>query len=82
MLTVRLTQNQEEALNTYCETEGRAKSQVVKEALVAYLSKNKNDSAPYEAGKDLFGQAHSSEIDKSVTFKAKLKKRLSEKHTH
>jgi hypothetical protein len=81
MLTTRLTSSEEKKLTEYCEQNGLPKSQVVKEALAQYLSKKAEVSA-YESGQDLFGAASSNENDRSTTYKKRLKKMLSEKHSH
>ncbi len=82
MLTVRLSPKEEKKLSTYCIQEGVAKSQVVKEALVAYFAKANNEVSPYQAGEDLFGQHGSNEVDKSATYKKRIKQKLNEKHSH
>jgi len=81
VLTTRLTSREEKKLAKYCEQHGLSKSQVVKEALAQYLSKNEDVSA-YESGQDLFGAASSNETDRSTTYKKRLKKMLNEKHSH
>jgi DNA-nicking Smr family endonuclease len=81
MLTTRLTSSEEKKLAAYCEQHGLSKSQVVKEALAQYLTKN-SDVAAYESGQDLFGTASSNDTDRSTTYKERLKKMLNEKHSH
>ncbi len=81
MLTVRLSEEEEELLNAYCQREGISKSIVVKEAIELYLLQKKNKD-PYEAGVDLFGLEGSSIRNKSVVYKKQLKELLHEKHSH
>ncbi|WKV12745.1 hypothetical protein [Marivirga harenae] len=81
MLTTRLTTSEEKKLTEYCLQHGLSKSQVVKEALAQYLTKNSDVSA-YESGQDLFGSASSNDTDRSTTYKERLKKMLNEKHSH
>lgn len=82
MLTVRLSDQEEKALNAYCEREGLSKSVVVKEAIEFYLAQSKKNKNPYETGHDLFGQEGSGTSDNSTGYKNKIKKLLHEKHSH
>ena len=82
MLTIRISQDTEKKLVQYCEDEGVTKSTVVKEALAMYLSQKQKSKSAFDAGADLFGQAGSSDNDRSVTFKQRLKSKLNEKHAH
>ncbi|MEQ8477876.1 CopG family transcriptional regulator [Fulvivirga sp.] len=82
MLNVRLDKEIEKMLNTYSQQKNITKSSIVKEALVAYLSKHQNDDSPYELGKDLFGIDGSGDTTASTTYKTKIKKKLNEKHSH
>lgn len=82
MLTVRLSDEEEELLNAYCQREGVSKSIVVKEAIELYLAQHKKNKNPYEAGSDLFGQEGSGTKNNSTTYKKRLKALLHEKHSH
>ncbi|MEM6843071.1 MAG: CopG family transcriptional regulator [Bacteroidota bacterium] len=81
MLTVRLSNETEEKLREFCQQQQKTKSQVVKEALVAYLQKAEAAHSPYDLGKDLFGQEGSSRTDGSIKFKSRLKEKLHEKYS-
>lgn len=82
MLTVRLSDDEEEMLNAYCQREGLSKSVVVKEAIEFYLAQHKKNKNAYEAGHDLFGKEGSGKKDNSVRYKKKVKELLHEKHPH
>lgn len=82
MLTVRLSDEEEETLNAYCEREGLSKSIVVKEAIEFYLAQRKKNKNAYEAGQDLFGQEGSGIKNKSARYKKRVKELLHEKHSH
>lgn len=82
MLTVRLSDDEEEQLNAYCQREGVSKSIVVKEAIELYLTQRKKSKNPFEAGADLFGQEGSGSKNNSVSYKKKVKELLREKHAH
>lgn len=82
MLTVRLSDDEEEILNAYCQREGLSKSVVVKEAIGFYLAQHKKNKNAYEAGLDLFGKEGSGKKDNSTRYKKKVKELLHEKHSH
>lgn len=80
MLNVRISDEEEIELNRYCEEQGLSKSAVVKEALAMYLAQKRKAKSSYEAGSDLFGLEGSGTIDRSATYKRKLKDKLHAKH--
>ena len=82
MLNVRLDKETEEAVKKYAEENEMTKTSVVKEALAMYFTKKETNQRPYELGKDLFGTVGSGKTDSSQTYKAKLKEKLSAKHSH
>lgn len=82
MLTVRLSSEEEKVLQEYCDRVGRSKSMVVKEAIELYLTQQKKNKNPYDAGADLFGQEGSGSRNKSITYKKQLLKILYEKYSH
>lgn len=82
MLNVRLDEGSAERLSTYSQQKNTTKSNLVKEALAMYFTKEQLKNAPYELGKDLFGAAASGNTDGSTTYKSTLKQKLREKHTH
>ena len=82
MLNVRLTKEQEKELKEYCEQKNLPKSQVVKEALAAYIKTHRTIDGPYEVGKELFGQVGSGKKDRSTKYKQLLNSKLNEKHSH
>jgi len=82
MLTVRLPDNLEHLLNVVSQTEQKTKTQIIKEALQAYIVdfQSKKKQTPYELGKDLFGTCGSGDGSLSTTYKEKLTTRLNEKY--
>lgn len=82
MLTVRINKEIEKKLDNYSQQKNLSKSAIVKEALIAYLTKAQLSDSPYELGQDLFGQDGSGNSSASTTYKSKLKKRIHEKHSH
>ena len=82
MLNVRLHKDLEKMLERYSSQNHLTKSQVVKEALVAYLSKADIDKSAYDLGEDLFGVEGSDRTDASTTYKNRIKEKLRAKHSH
>lgn len=82
MLTVRLPEELEREVKRLAEEENRPKSQIVKEALQAYVAAQRERQSSYEYGKDLFGIAASGREDLSADYKRKLKGKLGAKHAH
>ena len=85
MVSVRLDQNLEKQLEQYALELHVPKSKLIKDSLIHYfeiLSKQKHRKTPYESGSDLFGKYSSGEKDLSVTYKQRLKEKLSAKSSH
>ena len=81
MLNVRLEKELEEKLEFFSKKVGLSKSKIVKDALTAYLNKNKSSFSAFELGKDLFA-IEEGEENLSSTFKEKVKEKLNAKFTH
>ena len=56
MFSIRLPRDLEEKLAALSAREGRAKSDLVKEALAEYLGRRDEQVSPFELGRDLFGR--------------------------
>lgn len=82
MLNVRLDENTEETLKKYSEQNHMSKTDVVREALAMYFTKEQADQLPYGLGEDLFGADASGQSDRSTTYKSKLREKLNAKHSH
>lgn len=82
MLNVRLNSDLEKKLQQYAEVTDRSKTDVVKEALVEYLTKHTVEKSAFGLGEDLFGVATDGDENLSATYKSKLKKKIEQKHTH
>ena len=82
MLNVRLDEASVERLKAYSEQMNTTKSSIVKEALAMYFSNKESKSYPFALGKDLFGTEGSGDTNASSNYKARLKQKLREKHTH
>ncbi len=80
MLNVRISEITEKELAKYCQDEGISKSEVLKEALVAYLANKRKTKSAFEAGADLFGLEGSGSKTLSTSYKKKLKEKLHAKN--
>lgn len=81
MRSVRLPEKIEKDLKSLSEQKNVSCSNIIKEALVEYISKEKNYNQPFETGKHYFGKHGSGENDRSVTYKSRIKSRIREKQS-
>jgi metal-responsive CopG/Arc/MetJ family transcriptional regulator len=83
MLSVRLPGEIEKELTRVARLEETTKTQIVREAIVDFLSRRKKEqqNTPYRLGKDLFG-VYEGEADLSQNYKNKLDDLLHEKYRH
>ncbi len=82
MISLRLPEELEIELNKISKLENISKSTLIKNALYKYLKERDVKTCPYDLGKDLFGNYGSGSSDLSKNYKAILKDRLNEKHSH
>jgi hypothetical protein len=82
MTTVRLDSDIELKLDQFSSYMHRSKSEIIKQALEEYLSVHLSSDSPYDLGKELFGKYSSNDSDNSISYKNKLKGKLSEKYNH
>lgn len=82
MLTVRLPEELESEISRLAEREHRPKSEIVKEALQAYLSAQRQRQNSYELGKDLFGVSASGSREGSSTYKERVREKVRDKYAH
>ncbi|WP_114750141.1 ribbon-helix-helix protein, CopG family [Pleomorphovibrio marinus] len=82
MLNVRLDKEMEKRLKEISRVKSMTKSDIVKEALAEYLTKEQLTQSAYELGKDLFGAEEGGLKKASSQFKQMLKERLYGKHPH
>ncbi len=79
MRSVRLSEEMEKELEKLSNQKNVSKSDIVKEALVEYIAKEKGYNRPYETGRGYFGKYGSGESDRSVTYKSRIKSKIREK---
>lgn len=78
MITLRLDDNLEQAVNYTAKNMGISKSQLIRESIAEYL-KNHAKNTPWEAGKDLFGSYSSGQSNLSSDRKQILKQKIAAK---
>jgi metal-responsive CopG/Arc/MetJ family transcriptional regulator len=76
MRSVRLSDKLETELDRLSNQKNVSRSSIIKEALVEYIAHQKKESTPYEKGKEYFGKYKSSDDDRSVTYKTRIKEKL------
>jgi len=82
MVTIRLPDEMEAQLEALTHMENTTKTEVIRTALSEYIGKHLHEKSPYELGRDLFGKYGSSDSDRSVTYKERIKRILDEKYSH
>ena len=80
MISVRLPKDIEESIEQLATYKHITKSEIIKEALVEYIASEKLSQTSYELGQDLFGRYGSDEINRSETYKKRLREKLNGKH--
>ncbi len=81
MRSVRLPEDLDKELEILADQKNVSRSNIIKEALVEYMAKEKKYNQPYELGSRYFGKHGSGESDRSVSYKSRIKDKLRDKHT-
>jgi len=79
MRTVRLTEEQERQLNYLARKKKTSRSQVIKDALVAYYEQHATEQTPFEKGEALFGKYRSGESGRSQERKMRIRDKIRQK---
>lgn len=82
MRSIRLSEEMEKDLEKLADQKKTSRSDIVKEALVEYMEKEKTYNKPFELGERYFGKYGSGESTRSATYKSRIKEKLREKHNH
>lgn len=80
MISLRIPEEMEKKLDSVARSEGKSRSEIIKQSISDYLSKKENSLTPYELGKDLFGADSSEKGDLSTNRKKYLKEMIKAKH--
>jgi Arc/MetJ-type ribon-helix-helix transcriptional regulator len=79
MTSVRLPKELQDKLAAVAKREKLAKSDLIKEALEKYLAGDELKARPFVLGEELFGNYGSGTGDRSVTYKQKVRAKISAK---
>lgn len=82
MISVRLSKELEEKINSLSKRENITKSDIIKEALEKYFKDREKQLNPYDLGKEFFGKYGSGKGNLSTTYKKKVREKLNEKNSH
>ncbi|MEP2446691.1 MAG: CopG family transcriptional regulator [Balneola sp.] len=81
MRSVRLPEELDKQLEMLADQKKVSRSNIIKEALVEYMAKEKKYNQPYKLGARYFGKHGSGESDRSVNYKSRIKNKLRDKHS-
>lgn len=79
MKTVRLKKDLENNLKKYAKRNKVSESEVIREALTAYITKQEKQESSYSIGKNYFGNTGSGKTTNSQRYKSELKSKIREK---
>jgi predicted DNA-binding protein len=79
MASVRLPKELQDRLDVVAKRENLTKSEMIKEALEKYLTADEQKTQPFALGEELFGKYGSGGGDRSVTYKQKVRAKISAK---
>lgn len=83
MTTVRLTMEMEQKLTALAVQKNTSKTELIKEALDAFIYREESGKDSYELGEKTFGQYGSGDGTLSVSYKTRLKEKINAKrHSH
>ncbi|MDI3548597.1 MAG: hypothetical protein PWR10_2249 [Halanaerobiales bacterium] len=82
MISVRLSKELEEKINSLSKRENVTKSDIIKEALEKYFNDHEKKLNPYDLGKEFFGKHGSGKGNLSETYKKKVREKINEKMSH
>ena len=81
MRSVRLPEDVDKELESLANQKKVSRSEIIKEALVEYMAKEKKYNQPYELGMAYFGKHGSGEKDRSITYKSRIKDKIRDKRS-
>lgn len=81
MRSVRLPEDIDKELESLANQKKVSRSDIIKEALVEYMAKEKKYSKPFEIGVRYFGKHGSGERDRSTTYKSRIKSKIRDKRS-
>ncbi|MCW7506180.1 ribbon-helix-helix protein, CopG family [Leptospira paudalimensis] len=80
MISLRLPPELERKLDSFAKSEGKSRTEIVKESILHYIKSHGNNKTPYELGLDLFGKYDSGNSDLAENRKVYLQKAIGKKN--
>ena len=81
MRSVRLPKEIEHELEVLSNQKDISRSEIIKEALVEYMAKEKTYNQPFITGKKYFGKHSSGDHNRSVSYKSEIQSKIREKRS-
>lgn len=81
MRSVRLPEDIDKELESLANQKKVSRSDIIKEALVEYMAKEKKYSKPFEVGVRYFGKHGSGESGRSTTYKSRIRSKIRDKRS-
>lgn len=76
MTSIRLPTDIEQKLDALARTKHKTRSELIRDALEAYLEQETSQKDSYELGVPYFGKSGSDETSRSVTYRKRIREKL------
>ncbi|NCN08978.1 MAG: ribbon-helix-helix protein, CopG family [Leptospira sp.] len=80
MISLRLPPELERKLDSFAKSEGKSRTEIVRDSILEYINKRQEDKTPFELGLDLFGKHNSELADLAQNRKEYLQKAVGKKN--
>ncbi|MBM9547417.1 ribbon-helix-helix protein, CopG family [Leptospira sp. 201903074] len=80
MISLRLPPELERKLDSFAKSEGKSRTEIVKDSILEYIKNRGTNKSPFELGLDLFGKHNSDIIDLAQNRKEYLHKAIGKKN--
>ncbi|MCG6141367.1 ribbon-helix-helix protein, CopG family [Leptospira mtsangambouensis] len=80
MISLRLPPELERKLDSFAKSEGKSRTEIVKDSILEYIKNRGNNKTPFELGLDLFGKHYSENSDLAQNRKVYLHKAIGKKN--
>lgn len=80
MISLRLPPELERKLDSFAKSEGKSRTEIVKDSILEYIKNRGNAKTPFELGSDLFGKQYSENSDLAQNRKTYLQKAIGKKN--
>ncbi|TGK50581.1 CopG family transcriptional regulator [Leptospira kanakyensis] len=80
MISLRLPKDLERKLDSFAKSEGKSRSEIVKESILEYIQNRGKTKTPFDLGFDLFGKYDSGKTDLAENRKDYLRQKIEKKH--